>query len=159
MLSVNSYMWGHRLEHSRLTKGHTLKKMDSPYPRHHPLSIAPQLRWGLMSPSPLHIGMLTSFILDSYFVGKQLLWVHEWIVCHVQKTLLCTCPLQPLAPTIFLPPVPWWSCSLRDRGYRHPFTSEHSIDTYPLSLDRLWASAFTMPMAQRSFSIEFWEQP
>lgn len=77
MLPIFQWAWVHPLKHESLASAHTLKKSsDSPTSRSHQLKSS-LARVRACGPSPLIAGMWIGLILCIFFVGRELLWVHE----------------------------------------------------------------------------------
>lgn len=86
-----------------LTRSHTLKKMDSPLPREHPPSIAPQPGLGTHKSHcrPCRsVDRLASLQATTAAESSQV-----YQACRGQKVPFCRGPPWPLTLTVFLPPL------------------------------------------------------
>lgn len=114
------------------------KETDLPIHRTCQLSTSPQL--GDHEPlSSLSVSLLTSYILCGPCAGNHRCF--EFVgaaTCNLQKTPSCCSPDYPLALTIHLCLLPWWSLPLGDGGDTDVlFVTEQPTGTYSLHSHQL----------------------
>ena len=136
MIPLYWCVWNHPLECSQTTWDH-LFKTDSPSPRSHPLSTAPQ-SWELVN--------LSHLLLESH--------VGTFICCQFMKTVVLLCPentafLWPsttLAITIFLPTLLPLNLIPRASGVDIDvsFVADHFSDFYSLHFHQLQVSGLVI---------------
>lgn len=97
-LHTYAWVWSHPLEYGKSTQNQTSEGNWLSLPWQLPLSLAPQLKLGTCVPTP---SVLECGLAWSPADQPQLLQAHKHN-CHVQKTLLCPAPPQPLALSILL---------------------------------------------------------